>query len=315
MLRRLNYMIGGFALGFSALANGRAELRSPWDGRHVNATDASYTCPAIVHLSRDLTAEGFYSDSKGSVIDPEKWKAYSESSGPYKKLGQEVVDAADAWRSTGSRQAAQCALQHMTVAAQDGVFTGKMSSRQAYYVQGWVIGAIALSYLKVRDGGLVTPEEKKLLLPWFETVTRQTVDFYTGNRAKNNHLYWAGLEAVAVGVAADNRKLFDWGVGTYRVGINQIQPDGSLPEEMRRGSPLRHRATGLYRRIWRRQRIAPIRRAGSRACPPRESLDLRTQGQPVFRQSYRHSAGHSERSAWRRADKLGRNLAVAFSQS
>ena len=226
------------AIGSAAIAH--AALQSPWDGRPVPPTDAPYACPAIVHLSRDLATEGFYSDSKSSIIDPAKWKAYSESSGPYKKLGQEIVTEADAWRSTGSRPAAQCALQHMMAAARDGVFTGKMSSRQAYYVQGWVIGAVAIAYLKIRDSGFVTPEEQKTLFPWFVTVVNQTIAFYDSNGAKNNHLYWAGLEAMAAGVSANNRKLFDWGVKAYRTGINQIQTDGSLPLEIRRGQRALH---------------------------------------------------------------------------
>lgn len=221
-------------------AGAMAELRSPWDGHKVAATNASYACPAIQHLSPDLTTEGFYSDSKSSVIDPARWKAYAESSGPYKNLGQQIVDAADAWRSTGSREAAECALQHMQAAARDGVLTGRMSSRQAYYVQGWVIGAIGIGYLKVRDSGLVTRQERRLILPWMVKVAQQTLGFYDHNHAKNNHLYWAGVEAVAIGVAANDHKLFDWGIGTYRTGIDQIQPDGSLPQEMRRGQRALH---------------------------------------------------------------------------
>jgi hypothetical protein len=96
----------------------------------------------LQHLSPDLTTDRFYSDSKSSVIDPEKWKAYVASSGPYKNLGQHIVDAADAYRATGSREAAECAIRHAEAAATDGVLTGKMSSNQAYNVQGWVIGAI-----------------------------------------------------------------------------------------------------------------------------------------------------------------------------
>lgn len=217
-----------------------AHYRSPWDARKVQLTDAPYACPAVVHLSRDLTTSGFYSDGKSSVIDPAKWKAYAASSGPYKELGSHVVAAADAYRRTGSRAAAECALNLMVTAARDGVFTGKMSSRQAYYVQGWVLGAVALSYLKVRDSGLVSHEDEKLLFPWFKAVTRQTIDFYERGKAKNNHLYWAGVQAIAVGVATGDRKFFDWGVAAYRTGVAQIQPDGSMPLEMRRGQRALH---------------------------------------------------------------------------
>jgi poly(beta-D-mannuronate) lyase len=120
------------------------KLHSPWDLSQIQLATSTYNCPAPIHLSADLTTDGFYSDSKSSIIDPAKWKAYAESSGPYKNLGDQAVAAADAYRTTGSREAAQCVLGLLNMAAADGVFTGKMSSRQAYYVQGWVIGAMAM---------------------------------------------------------------------------------------------------------------------------------------------------------------------------
>lgn len=206
----------------------------------------------ILHLSihcssfPDLTTNGFYSDSKSSVIDPQKWAAYAASAGPYKELGNRVVDAADAYQTTGSRAAIECVLLHMNAAAKDGVFTGRMSSNQAYYVQGWVIGAVSIAYLKIRDSGLISVDQQKTILPWIEKVISQSQDYFDAHRknasgdAQNNHLYWAGVEVAAAGIAANDRKLFDWGMETYRVGISEIQPDGSLPQEMRRGQRALH---------------------------------------------------------------------------
>jgi poly(beta-D-mannuronate) lyase len=227
-------------------AHAAPHLLSPWDGKDVKLTDAPYACPAVNHLSPDVTTDRFYSDSKSSVIDPEKWNAYVASSGPYKDLGQQIVDAADEYRTTGSRDAAECAIEHMETAAKDGVFTGEMSSNQAYYVQGWVIGAIAIGYLKVRDSGLILPDQEREILPWIVSVAQQTVNYYDTKRQKstgdseNNHLYWAGVEVSAAGIAANSRKMFDWGMDTYRVGIAQVRPDGSLPLEMRRGQRALH---------------------------------------------------------------------------
>lgn len=227
-------------------ANAASHLRSPWDGKNVKVTDVSYACPAVDHLSPDLTTSGFYSDKKSSIIDPEKWKAYAASSGPYKELGQEVVTAADAYRTTGSRDAAECAIRHMEAAAKDGVFTGKMSSNQAYYVQGWVIGALAIAYLKVRDSGLVLPAQEHEILPWIVKVVQQTETYYDTRQqqgkgdAENNHLYWAGVEISAAGIAVNNRQLFDWGMNAYNAGVAEIESDGSLPLEMRRGQRALH---------------------------------------------------------------------------
>src|SRR5882757_304954 len=110
---------------------GEGRLRSPWDMKKVALTDALYACPEAPHLSPDLTTSGFYSDSKGSIIDPLKWKAYGESAGPYKKLGDLTSAAADAYQTTGSKQAAACVLRLEKAAALDRVLTGKMSSSQA----------------------------------------------------------------------------------------------------------------------------------------------------------------------------------------
>ena len=237
----------GAVLMIPLVTNAAQPLRSPWDDKHVKLTDASYSCPAIVHLSPDLTTDRFYSDAKSSIIEPEKWKAYVATSGPYKALGQRIIDAADAYRTTGSREAAECALQHMQAAAKDRVFTGKMSSNQAYYVQGWVIGAIAIAYLKIRGSGFITAEQAHEILPWIVSVVHQTMDYYYYARrqkgagdAENNHLYWAGVEVSGAGIAANDRQLFHWGMDTYHVGVAQIEPDGSLPLEMRRGQRALH---------------------------------------------------------------------------
>jgi len=234
-----------FAAGVEP-AQAKKPLRSPWDLQPVQLTDVAYGCPQPAHLSADLTTDGFYSDSKSSIIDPVKWKAYAESSGPYKKLGNEVVAAADAYRSSGSRAAAECVFRLLTHAASDGVFTGRMSSRQAYYVQGWVIGAAAIAYLKVRDSRLADAQEEAKLTRWMMAVAPQTMGFYEkqmarpGGARENNHLYWAGVEIGAIGIAANDRKMFQWAVAAYKNGAEQITDDGTLPLEMRRGQRALH---------------------------------------------------------------------------
>lgn len=236
------------SLAISALTCAEQPLRSPWDLSKVQVATATapFDCPEPVHLSADLTTDGFYSDKNSSIIDPVRWKAYVESSGPYKDLGVKAAAAADAYRSTGSRAAAQCALKLLNTAAADGVFTGKMSSRQAYYVQGWVIGALAISFLKVRDSRLASPQETASLTKWMKSVARQTMDFYDaamtkpGGESQNNHLYWAGVEIAAIAIAANDRSMFDWAVATYKNGVRQITPEGTLPLEMRRGQRALH---------------------------------------------------------------------------
>jgi poly(beta-D-mannuronate) lyase len=223
-------------------------LRSPWDGRSVTTTKADYTCSAIVHIAPDLVTDGFYrlDDPTHSIIDPARQEAYRKSSDGVKNVGMAIVKAADNYRTTGSRKAAQCAMAQIVTLAQGHSLAGKMSSNQAYYVQGWVVGAIAVAYLKIRETGLANPQQSEAIANWLQNVGEQTIGYYDAHKkashgdSQNNHLYWAGVEVAAIGVAANNRKDFDWAMATYDNGVNQIQPDGELPLEMARGSKALH---------------------------------------------------------------------------
>jgi poly(beta-D-mannuronate) lyase len=237
-----------FATGASSLFAGPAKLRSPWDGKHVAATEAAYACPAIAHIAPDLVTDGFYrlDDSTHSIIDPVRQEAYRKSSDGVKSVGMAIVKAADDYRTSGSRNAAQCAMAQILTLAQEHSLAGKMSSNQAYYVQGWVVGAIAIAYLKVRETGIATPSEAQTIANWMQSVGEQTKRYYDAHKkaghgdGQNNHLYWAGVELAAIGVAADDRKDFDWAMATYDNGVDQIQPDGTLPLEMARGGRALH---------------------------------------------------------------------------
>ena len=140
---------------------------------------------------------------------------------------------------TGSRTAALCVVHAATAMAAAGSMAGHMSSSQAYYVQGWIAGQIAIDYLKVRGYGFSTPAEDAAVSSWLVSIAQQTKDFYArsskseGNR--NNHFYWAGVELAAIGIVANDRQDFDWGIATYMDGVSRIQPDGTLPLEMARG--------------------------------------------------------------------------------
>jgi poly(beta-D-mannuronate) lyase len=231
----------------AAFAAPAPPLRSPWDGHPVKATDAAYPCPAIAHIAPDLTTDGFYrlDDPTHSIIDPVRQAAYNKSSNPVKAAGMAIVTAADDYRTAGSRQAAQCAMSQIVAMAQEKSLTGRMSSSQAYYVQGWVVGAIAIAYLKVRETGDATPQQVETIAKWLHSVGQQTKGYYddhkkSGGDKGNNHLYWAGVELAAIGVAANNRSDFDWAMATYDNGVDQIRPDGTLPLEMARGGRALH---------------------------------------------------------------------------
>jgi poly(beta-D-mannuronate) lyase len=225
-------------------------LASPWDTHTVALTDAAYDCPTLAAMPHDIVAYDYYSDAKHSIIDPTRHAAYQAASKPYGDVEAAVVRAADNFQQTGSRAAAACVAHILSAQAQANSMTGSMSSNQAYYVQGWALGAVAIGWLKVRPAGNaalgLTPEQTTALTAWLKTVGGQVEDYFNGMHEKNastgrnNHYYWAGFSVMAAGIAANDRAQYEWGIGTYKVGVDQIQPDGTLPLEMGRGQRALH---------------------------------------------------------------------------
>jgi poly(beta-D-mannuronate) lyase len=225
-------------------------LRSPWDIHPVALTGAKYDCPTLATLPHDIVANDYYSDPKASIIDPVRHDAYEAAVKPFFAVEDATERAADNFQSTGSREAAACVAHILFAQAQANAMTGNMSSNQAYYVQNWAIGAFAMVWLKVRPAGSaalgLSPAQAAIVAAWIKTVAVQVENYFEGLHEKgagsgiNNHFYWAGFAALAGGIAANDRSLYDWGAGTYKFGVDQIQPDGTLPREMNRGQRALH---------------------------------------------------------------------------
>jgi len=223
-----------------------APLRSPWDRKPVTLKDSGYSCPNIAPLPKDIDASSFYNDEQHSKIDPKLKAKYDAAQEQFRGIAAQSIDAAEKFRSSGSRDAAACVLKILDTEADAAAMTGSMSSNQAYYVQNWTIGALAVTWLKVRQADPGTPEDRAKAIAWMTKVAHSTEDYFTARHLKgtndgtNNHFYWAGFAVMSVGIAADDRGLFDWGVSTYNEAMSRIQPDGTLPLEMARGQRALH---------------------------------------------------------------------------
>lgn len=213
-------------------------LLSPWDLRPRPLTEAAYAASAPPRFGAELSAQGYYTDAKHSVVDPSRQKAYLDATATARREAEAIVAAADEFQRTGSRNAAHFALDGLTKAAEDGYLGGTMRGQQAEYIRGWLVGAMAIAYLKVRPSGLAAPKTQAVIGRWLAGVAASEEAFL--GKAKNNHRYWGGLGVAAEGIACDRRDLFDWGVASARVGLAQIAPDGTLPLEMERGAKALH---------------------------------------------------------------------------
>ncbi len=222
------------------------ELRSPWDAPvKAGATTAGEACSRLPDLSAGITASDYYSDRAHSIVDPARLKAYRQAVEPLHQAAQYVVAMADRCRADGDVAAADCAARWLDRFAVDGVLTGSMGSNQAYYVQGWMLGAFAVAWLKIRPAEHgIDPAVRARVTSWLARVADDNRRYYDSRPdktdARNNHRYWAGFAIMAAGISADPRELFDWGVASFDIGADQITADGTLPLEMARRSLALH---------------------------------------------------------------------------
>lgn len=221
-------------------------LRSPWDGLKIQQADAPYNCPAPPPFANTVAVDSYYIDEHASVIDQKKLDAFQKASEPSTHLSQYVALAADTYLKKGSRPAAVCAYTLLDAAAKADAWAGKMPGFQGVYLQNWLLSASGMAYLKVRGSGVGTADQDAEIERWFAHLALRVRDYFDdeikrlGSDGENNHLYWAGLAIAAEAIANNDHNAGAWALNAYRIGIDAIQPDGSLRAELNRGQMALH---------------------------------------------------------------------------
>ncbi|NLS00542.1 poly(beta-D-mannuronate) lyase [Rhizobium sp. P38BS-XIX] len=221
-----------------------ADLRSPWDEPVSAHKSETFTCPVPPRLPLSIEAGDYYADPAHSIVDPIRKKAYDQATGSLHAAMRSASEMADRYQAGGGHAEADCAAHFLDGFATSGALTGATATNQAVYVQGWVLGSFAITWLKIRSEQNISTEERVRITTWLADVASKNIAYY-GRRddtsdGRNNHRYWAGLSAMAAGIAASRKDLFDWGVDSFKIGAMQIGPDGTLPLEMKRKSRALH---------------------------------------------------------------------------
>ena len=219
--------------------------KSPWDKKPtVEAAAKPEKCPPAPELAAGLETSDYYSDKAHSVIDPARKQAYDDAVKPLQAAARKVEAMADRYRTTGDEASAACAATWLSALARSEVLSGPMSSNQAVYVQGWMLGAFSVAWLKIRSAPTVPDSATDIVPSWLAGIASQNMAYYddrdTKTDGRNNHRYWSGFAVMAAGIASIREDLTDWGMGSFRIGIAQIRPDGTLPLEMDRRARALH---------------------------------------------------------------------------
>jgi poly(beta-D-mannuronate) lyase len=233
-------------LAASSVGARAAQLASPF-AAHVDhfgpAAQLAVTpsCPVPPAVEHSVTAIAF-----DMTKSPISGAAKERLSGPYVEYGRNFIAAVDQLTSEaavgGDAAAGTCALSWLTDWAAGHALEGKVNA-QGRYERMWRLTGLALVYMELHDTGLVSARQGHPVVAWLMRLMRRVEPDY-GNPANvdahNNHAYWAACGIAAIGIATNNRALFNWGMARYRAGADAVTSDGILPAEMRRGRRALH---------------------------------------------------------------------------
>jgi poly(beta-D-mannuronate) lyase len=159
-----------------------------------------------------------------------------------------VSQMTDRYLRSGDIAAAHCAFVWLTHWARADAMLGRVN-RQGAYERKWTLGGLALSYVKIQRAPDLDDQARYQVERWFRHLAAAVrAEYQHPERIdnRNNHAYWAGMAIAAVGIATNDQGLFEWGLAQYRLGIAQIQEDGTLPLELdRKGRALHYHLYAL----------------------------------------------------------------------
>lgn len=139
---------------------------------------------------------------------------------------------------------ANCVLDHLHQIALRNLFTEPRDSyadNQGEYERNWLLGSFNVSFNKIRQEASLPADRVARVQSWLTTGGLIVMDKFNRHidgrpQNRNANIYWAGLTLMATGINASNTVLYNRGVEFIRMGLDQIQANGTLPLEMNTGA-------------------------------------------------------------------------------
>ena len=195
------------------------------------ASTARAACDDPPPPLRDIIADRFYVDSASSVADKAIIARNKNALATLDRTLNSIIAMEDK-ALAGDAASAACAGRWLVVWAKGSAMLGHMSSQQAVVERKWRTAGMGVGYLKIRAS--LNAADRATIDTWMNELADQVIADQGWPARRNNHVYWAGFAAGAVGTATGAARLLDYSRRAYDAGMTDIQPDGTLPMELAR---------------------------------------------------------------------------------
>lgn len=233
------------------------------------------TCPQPPTPMRDLPIESGFAAGNYTKLVPERVaRRQALTKGLHAYVG-DVVDLSDRallLKGEAKQAAGACVLAWLQAWLGNGALLGDVTWPEGQYEREWVSIALGLSLLKLQAGETAV-QAPQWARDWYLQASAELAGRYPLTaQARNNHWYWAGLASVVAGTIVGDRGRYDWGIAQLNAGIGDIDGDGFLPLELKRGAmSLRYTAFAASALVV----MAAFEQANGRALPEAGQQNIR----------------------------------------
>ncbi|MHC8325016.1 mannuronate-specific alginate lyase [Pseudomonas sp. LB1P83] len=232
---------------FAGATQAAAPLRPPQGYfapiEKVKTGDKSEGCDAIpTPYTGSLQFRSKYegSDKARSTLNEASEKAFRDTTADITKIERGTSKRVMQYMRDGRPEQLECTLNWLTAWAKADALLSKDFNHTGKSMRKWALGSMASSYIRLKfsDSHPLAnhQQESQLIEAWFSKLADQVVSDWDNLPLEktNNHSYWSAWSVMATSIATNRRDLFDWSVKEYKVGVNQIDAQGFLPNELKR---------------------------------------------------------------------------------
>ncbi|MGV6397513.1 mannuronate-specific alginate lyase [Pseudomonas caspiana] len=205
--------------------------------------DHNFSCEAIPKPYTDkLVFRSKYegSDKARATLNEKSEEAFRSATKDITTLERGVSKLVMQYMRDGRPEQLDCALNMMTTWAKADALESKDFNHTGKSMRKWALGSMSSAYLRLKfsDSKPLANRQgdAQIIEAWFSKLADQVVSDWSNLPLEkiNNHSYWAAWSVMATAVATNRQDLFDWAIKEYKVAANQVDPEGFLPNEMKR---------------------------------------------------------------------------------